>query len=201
MSKILTEITAQRFELIRDRIAEIITDELNGQFIITSNSLFSAKVWLERFIPFDKTELPAVNIYFNGSNFDSQTPISSKSNNNYNIECSVSAKDTDSDAGDILANKKCHKLIGAIRYILENPNYLELDFTNPRFVFSTIVNNINISQPTNNSDGTFSVSAQIIFNVVSEELNGELSAIEAEKYTTTMKLNETEKGFYYELIN
>ncbi len=201
MSKIVVEITEQRFELIRNRIAQILTDELNGQFVITSNPLFTAKVWLERFIPFDKTELPAINVTFFNSNYDNQTPIASIGTNVYNIQVVTFAKDTDTERGDVLAIKKCEKLCGVIRYILENPNYLELEFNNPRFVSNVKIRGINISDPASNQDGFHSVSGQVICEVTAEELNGELTALEAERYTTMMKMDETEKGIFLELFN
>lgn len=201
MAKILYEIPSQKFELILDRIGIILTEELARQFIIIPNPLFQADVWKERFIAFDKTELPAINLFYENSEFNENTPITSKGEIKYNIELVVSAKHTDSERADTAASLKCHKLLGVIRYILENPNYLRLDFpVSPAFIAGTNVESIRMSEPSD-KDGIQSIGGQIVFNIRVEEYNGEIQPVTAEGYTTQVKLNNTEKGYKFEINN
>ena len=46
----------QKFELIRDKIALILFDEIGNQKTLTNNSDLDVKVFLERFVNFDKTD-------------------------------------------------------------------------------------------------------------------------------------------------
>ncbi len=193
-------IPEQSFEKIRSKIAVILADEIANQFTLTSDPLFNATVWLERFIPFDKTELPAINVYFNSTNFDDKTQNTNRGTNIYNIECIVSAKDTDSENGDKIALFNVQKLVGVIRFILENQNYFKLGFSE-NFIFSTLVSAVNISQPQNNQDGTHVASAQLTFEVVAGEYNGELQVTPSAFFTTQIKLAETDKGFFIQINN
>jgi len=200
MAYIDYEITEQRFESIRNRIAFILADELSEQSIITGNTLFDAIVWIERFIPFDKIELPAINVYFKNVNYDENTPITSKGTNFYNIDVIVSGKDSDTSGGDKIAVLKLQKLLGVLRFILENPNYLTLDFSE-NFIYTTKVSDINISQPSSNQDGTHTVSGQLTFEVTAEELNGDIQPIAGEIYTSQQKIGTSEKGYFIQINN
>lgn len=68
-TKITGVIPAQNFEAIRDAIAALLVLELAAQTITAS-----VKVWKERTIPFDLSELPAVNIYFDGAIYSDHNP-------------------------------------------------------------------------------------------------------------------------------
>ncbi len=202
-AKITEEITSRNYELIRDRIAAILTVEIAEQLAITGNNLFDAVVWTERFISFDKTELPAVNVYFFSNRYEEHTPISNVADNTYHIDIHVHAKHTSGSDylnGDKEASKKCQKMAGVIQTILEHPGYLKLDFDS-NIIRHTKVNDIQISQPADSQDGLHTVTGRVTFNVVSTDIEPELSAIEAEKYTTQVNLGETDKGFYYETKN
>lgn len=201
MFKISTEIQSQNFELVTDRICEILTDELAEQFNLTANSLFQAVVWKERFIAFDKTELPAINVFYENSDFDRNTPETSAGNAKYAIEIVVSAKHTDSERGDIAASLKCQKLLGVLRYILKNPNYIRLGFdVADNFIYGTEVEEIRMQQP-DNKEGMNIIGGQLLFNVRLEESNGKITPVTAEGYATSVKLNNTEKGYKFEINN
>ena len=79
-------IPTQRFETIRDAIGGIIAVELAGQKSITGEIIFNAGVFVERFIPFDNTELPSVNIYFESVNFSNNDHTSQTGDINYIID-------------------------------------------------------------------------------------------------------------------
>ena len=68
MAKINTIIQSQANEVIRDRIAEIIADEINNQIIMNYPSPdIDATVWVERSNSPDKTELPMIVVSLGGS--------------------------------------------------------------------------------------------------------------------------------------
>ena len=123
MSKITYPIPPRGFELIRDAIAEIIITELEGQKTITSNPLFDAKVWVERFTPFDKFELAAIRLYFSISESVEKTTSQSKKDQSFNIEIHVNEKSNEDKSGDERASLLCTQLTGVIEHILEHPQY------------------------------------------------------------------------------
>jgi hypothetical protein len=199
MAKINEAIQTQNFELIRDRIAQILTVELANQATLTGNALFNAKVWLERFIAFDKTELPAINVYLNNTSYDNQTAITSKGSNTYYIDVHVSAKHSTTNDGDKTASINLQKLLGVVRYILEHSVYLTLDFSRG-FIYHTAVSEIKVGQP-NDKDGYNTVTGRITFDVNCEEKTKPSDPIEAFGYYTDVRIGETDKGFFYETLN
>lgn len=192
-------IPSQRFELIRDRIAQILVLELANQKLLTSNDLFDAVVWIERFIAFDKEDLPAINVYLSDANYDNQTPITARGKNTYNIDIHTSAKHENGIDGDKLATFKLHKLAGVIRTILESPDYLRLDFENG-IIQNTEIVSLNIGTP-NESDGCHSITGRLVFTATANEITKELTGIDSTQYDTTVLLGETTKGFFYRIIN
>lgn len=194
-------IPEQNFEKIRDKVASIITDEFAEQYILTSNPLFQAGIWIERFIPFDRQELPAVKVYFVQSSYDTRTPAASKGELKIYIEVHTKAKDSDSERGDKKSTIDCQKLVGAIRYILEHPDYLRLGYPTPqKFISGTNISDINISEPINQQDGLHVIAGRLILNVRYLENNGDLSGLPGEQYTSQIKLNDTDKGYKLEKI-
>lgn len=200
MSKINTIIQPQRFELIRDQIAAIIADEMQNQATLASDATLAPDVWIERFIPFDKSELPAIDIFFQNANYNENTPVTAKGENNYQIEVITAAKSTIDDDGDTLASRYCERLIGIIRTILSHPEYYKLDFAE-NFIYNTRISSIRMSEPRREQDGTHTTTGLLTFTVIAEEYNKETSPSTGDRITTNKALlNETEKGFKIELI-
>lgn len=200
MAKINQIITANNFESIRDRIAQILVLELANQKALTTNVLFDATVWTERFIPFDKTDLPAINVYFVNAPYDNQTPITRRGTNTYHIDIHVSNKHTTGIDGDKNSLLKVQKLLGVISEILSNPIYNTLDF-GPGQIRNTTVNEIQVAQPRNDSDANQVATGRVVFQVVANETSSEIQPITASEYQTTVTLGETDKGYFYKIIN
>jgi len=199
MAKITQIIPTQRFELIRDRIAQILALELANQAVLQSNTLFNGKVWVERFIRFDKTELPAINVYFSDASYDHNTAITARGTNTYNIDLHCSAKHENGSDGDKLSMFKLQKLAGVIRAILEDPAYIRLDFANG-VIQHTSVSSLRVSEPSQ-EDSFLITSGRLVFTVLSNENTRDLQPIDASEYTTSVTIGETDKGFYFETIN
>lgn len=199
MAKINTIITNGNFELIRDRIAQILVVELANQKLLTTNTLFDATVWSERFIPFDKTDLPAINVYYVNSNYDNKTPISRRGQNTYNIDVHIGSKHTSGIDGDKNSLLNVQKLCHVIAEILSNPVYNNLDFT-PGIIRHTEVTDIQISQP-KEKDSTQIATGRVVFQAVANENSSEIQPIAADMYSTSVTLGETNKGYFYKIIN
>jgi hypothetical protein len=200
-SKINNIIPQQNFELIATKIAAIILAEFQNQLILQpANTIFAIdKIWLERFIAFDKTELPAINVFFANANYTDNDVFNSLGDANFSIEIITNAKHTNNASADVLAAQKLQKLIGAIRYILEHPAYLNLDLQ--KFVFHTKVESIRIQQPQQQGDGLHTISGLINFVVKLRENNGAQNGILLNLASTQFRINNSNKGYFIYLEN
>jgi len=176
MSNITEQIPIQNFEIIRDRIVEILQDELTNQFVNESDlSLKNIKVYSERSIDFDKTELPAISVDFDAMNLDSTEPEDPQNELIFNIIVNTNAKSSVGIRGDEKAKKEAQKLIGMCRYILQSPyNYrLRFDFGNSivRYVQVTVLQAIQAQAA---DDGLHTSAAYLTLKVGSYENNGAL---------------------------
>ena len=194
------EIPTQNFEKIRDAIGVILAAEFAAQYIITSNALFQSQIWVERFIPFDISEMPAILIMLDSINENQDNPGRGFYTGNYQIQAYTSGFENDSQRGDVLSSFNNHKLIGAIRYILSNPTYVRLGLnTPPLTVLGTNISDIQFIKP-NSDDGNNSVVSQLTLQVRFDENNGALTPVDFEQVTSQVKLDETEKGYLLTLI-
>ena len=196
MSKILQEIPPQGFELIRDKIGEILADEIAAQFAIHGDTERNPKVFVERITPIDKTELPLMNVLYSRSGYDNNSAINSDGKNTYNIDVYTSAKTKIAKKGGAESMDRLGRILGIIRAILESTFYLTLGFSTP-FIIRTEVTGIEIQDPRDNQDAANTVMGRLIFVVdVSEDVE-QIQHVTAAGYDTQVKLHETEKGFVY----
>ena len=193
-------IPQQQFELIRDQIGLIIALELSNQYILQpTQDVLNAKVFLERFIPFDDTELPAINIYFDKETFSAKNHLSAVGDLQYNIDCHVLANDEDGKRGDYESSIKLHKLLGTIRYILASAEYLRLGLT-AGIVEKKEITSIAVA-PSNVQDSNHINIGRISFSVRSSESVQELSGSPVESIQTNAKIESTDKGYTIKIIN
>lgn len=195
-------IEEQNFELIRSRIGEILTYELRNQANLTGKqSLKDVKVWIERVTPFNDTELPAINVYYNDTLYNSQTVVNQQVQNTYHIDVLTKSKNSGSQTND--SDKQSYtsaaKLLGIIRSILQAPQYVRLNFDGG-VVTHREVSEIRMGKASNQEVQSVG-GGRLVLKVNANEFTKEIIALEACKYTTVVTLEQTEKGFYYELKN
>jgi hypothetical protein len=195
MPQIPAAIPTQAFELIRNRIAEILVDELPEQATLSGDTQINATVYVERFVPFDHTELPALNVSLGRDVYSEQTQRSTDGEHTYNIDVHCSAKSTPSVRGDSLAVFRLQKLLGVCRGVLEDSRYKTLGFA-PPFIESRKVTAIDYAQPTE-GDSTSSVMGRITFVVRAPDRNGVVTPELIAGYDTQVKLGLTEKGYIF----
>lgn len=195
MAQIKKIIPPQYFEVIRNRIAEILADELDNQFLLTYDTDFEVDVYIERFVPFDHTDTPAVNVSFSGGSYDNQTAIDVDGSYSYFIDVFTKADTTNDDRGDKLAMFKLHKLLGVCRAIIQNPIYKTLGFE-PPFLMSRQISNISIAQP-KDSEALSVVMGRLILSIVAPEDTQLLTAKLIKGFDTQVKLSLTDKGYIY----
>jgi hypothetical protein len=188
-------IPQQNFELVRDRIAAILADEFANQFVLTSNPDFDFDVWVERIIPFDKEELPTINVSLATGVYANQTVKQTEGTYTYFIDCFTKAKTTEDDDGDVLATTKLHRIMGMCRAILENPGYKTLGFTAP-YLSNRHIERLDIADPgkqdaINARMGRLSLSVRVIETTELKDASLLASSF------TNVKLHSTQKGYFY----
>lgn len=190
MGKILGQIQPRNFEVIRQRIGEILAFELVDQEY-TKN----VTVWNDRSIAFDKVELPAVNVVYEGTGYNNQNAKSKASENSFSILVYVQNESTDTDDGDKLSSHQAQRIAGIIDFILTSPEYTRLDFA-PGIIASKQVESIDIGKASN-GDSLNTIVAILKFKVNSIETVNDLFGIAGEVYSTKITIEETNKGHYF----
>lgn len=196
MSQITLPIPTQAFELIRDRIGEILADELANQVDAFYKTELDAKVFVERFVPFDETDIPSVNVSLVRGDFDIQTTINTDGTYRYNIDCYHKAPTTDAKRGDTASMQKLQTLLGACRAILESTKYITLGFAAP-FIEHRSSENFQIEPPVDAKDTANVVMGRMVFIVRAAENNDIVTPPLIKGYDTQVKLVLTDKGYEY----
>lgn len=199
MSKINTIIPAQGFEVARNRIGEIIADELANQSTLSANPAINATVYLERFVPFDKTELPAVNVTLSQGSYANKKAPDGVATYNYFVDIYCASKSNDSNTGDKRASFNMQRIAGIVRYILNDPQYRTLLFA-PPFITRVSVLDFNIKEPsTGGADGSNIIMGRLNIEVLVVESQDLLIALILDGQNTSIKLEESDSGFFYQI--
>lgn len=200
MSIITAAIPQQNFELVRDRIAMILTDELDNQFVLTGeNSLNVDKVWNSRFVPMDKTEGPCVNVDFYRDDFGLVDQEESLGTAKYFIDCYGTSKSNSSDRGDTKSMSRVQRLAGVCRAILMDSRYKTLGFQAPS-LSGRWIESIEVSNPVG-PDATSMVIARLILVVKVNEYVKLLDSDMIKGYDTRIKIELTDEGYFYRTNN
>jgi len=187
-------IPTQKFELIRDKIGLILYNEISNQYALTSDEKLNVKIFVERFVAFDKTDFPCINVMFSGSQYSNKNTTVVDADNTFYIDIYTSAIATPLNSGDSLSTFHLHKLLGICRSILSNPQYRGLAIT-PSIVSSTMVESLQIQEPQNKQDGTSTIMGRLSFRVRAVEDTSLLDANDIDGTETKIKLNLSDKGY------
>lgn len=203
MSSVITEvIQPQSFEIVRDRIGRILAEELANQFVLDPAGI-QGYVWIERALQYGKEELIGnkahVNVCLGEGSYGNQDQTQSEGTYKYYIDVYVNEKSNDTDRADTRAAVKLQRMLGMCRAILEHSRYKTLGFTTPPgFIGNRHYESIQIQNPNQKKhDGDSSLMGRLTFSVKVRETNGLALAIASGTYTTTVKLDSTDKGYLW----
>lgn len=195
-SRIPAAIEPRAFEKIRDRIVEILVVELAHQTAITYNEVLDADVYRERSVPFDKTDLPAVNVAVAKGDFNNASLLQKDGNYVYHIDCFTRAKTDDDEGGDAKAMLKLHSLMGVCDAIISDHQYKTLGFA-PPFLSGRRIEEMQIAEPKRNEDAESIMMGRLTLIVRVPETVNKLPGTLIVGYETQVKIDDTEKGYIY----
>lgn len=197
MAVLQGEIAEQNYEKCRDRICQILTLEFADQYTNYNNDpALNATVYMERFVAFDKTEIPAINVCLSAGKYSNQDITQTDGSYEFYVDCYSKSKEADGVRGDTKATVQLHKMMGMVRSILEHPDYKTLGFAAPS-ISRVWVSDMLIPLPEKLGDGINEVHGRVVFNVEVPETvelkDGEaLGGID-----TQVKLYDTERGYMW----
>lgn len=189
-------IPQQAFEIIRDKIALILGEELASQATKLGTTDYNPTIFVERTVTIDDTELPVINVCVASGSYDNEHVGQSDGTYSYSIDIYASAKSTSSEDGDKLAGIKLHRIIGLVRAILKDKKYRTLGFDNP-FIKRVTVVNFDIADNIIRKDTMNAIMGRVEFRVEVPEEVEELTPNQIDSYSTQVKLALTEKGYVY----
>lgn len=196
MSNLINVIVPEQgFEIVRNRIGEILADEFENQ-ALNYNPEISANIFVERTQHFDHTELSAVNVCLATGSYNNKHQGSVVGTYQYNIDVYVKSKTNPDEKGDVLAAKKLQRLLGFCRYVLEDPYYKTLGYM-PGFIGRVFAGGIAIAQP-EDKDAANVMMGRLILNVQLTETNSLSTPKLIAGYETTVKIDVSTQGYYYE---
>lgn len=201
-AKINTLISAQSFEIIRDKIALILGEELPNQATLAANPKLNATVYVERYSPPNSSELsevPIVNVLLGQGDYSNQDVTQSTGTYLYFIDIYTKAKANEDNGGDTRAIISLQKILGVCRGILEATQYLTLGFTYP-FVMGRKINSIQIAGPSD--PGTDSlVRGRLILEVKVPEYQEQVTANVLDGTDTTVRIDTSPQGYLWVVDN
>lgn len=196
MALITEEIYSQAFELIRDRIAEILIEELEGQVINFYRDDLSCEIFVERNVPIDKTELSVINVSFAGGSLQQENIKDGMFQYTYNVDVYTNSKTNALNTADNRAAVKGQKLIGACRSILKNPVYKTLAFAPGEFVSRVSISQTSIAD-TRAQDANADYMGRLTVLINATEITSYINPRNIDGYTTVYKISDGNKGYKY----
>jgi hypothetical protein len=200
MPQLNQPIPIQKFELIRNRIANILVDEITNQITLQYSDLFAMGVFIERFPNFDKTELPVLNVSLARGSYDNEDMIQSDGTYTYYVDAfmrfsAVKNADNTITDGSSLAAIKVQRAIAFCRTVLKNQAYKTLGFA-PPFLNSVTVSEFNIANP-DREDMEHSIMARITVEVVCPETSELAEGLLLAGYDTQVLLGDSQLGYIF----
>jgi hypothetical protein len=161
---------------------------------LTANILPSVNVFIERFVTFDHTECPALNIIYDETIFSNKDNFNNTGEIQFFIDIITVAEDSTTKRGDQISTEDLHKLMGIARYILDSMEYRLLDL-GAGIVQSKKVVRMRTLSP----DNTYNVSiSNDSLNSISGRLYFNVRASEAVSFSETVAITEIHSTFTIE---
>lgn len=195
MAIITEQIPAQGFEIVLNKIALIIFEEIVNQEQI-QNLDSTSEVYIERQEPYDKSEDVIINVSCSNANYTGNKK-DSQGNTIYHIDVYCRSFNQEV-SGSYDSRLKLHRYVGMIRYILSSSKYHALDLPNG-LIGGKYIDSISFDDNYGNQDGAYIRFARLIFSVRIQEYQNLWDSVPLLGNDTTVKIDLTNLGF--KLIN
>ena len=199
MALLLKPIGAQHFELVRDRIGEVLALELVNQCDNLQPSISGLKpaVWLERTTTIDVSEMPALNVFIADANFSNKDARQVDGVYTFEVDLYTrSGTNAGLASGESQSRRKAQRLAGIVRTILESPAYKTLGFA-PGFIGGSMVNSMVFPVSQQPLDAASVTQMRIGFSVRVAEDSQLGEGVPLALLSTTVKLYNTNKGYVW----
>lgn len=201
MSRIGHIITPQAFEFIRDRVANILQDELDNQFLLSYDPSLDIGVEIERNTPFDESDLPAINVSVDAGTWANKHQGCTTGTYQINIDTVTSGSASPGKSGDSVSAIKGHRIAGLVRCILEDPQYKTLGYStvppNKPFVVRVYCSDIKFGN-SGAADANNQVTSRVVLTVEAIETADLIIPNLIEGYDTVVKMDNTSQGYFYQ---
>jgi hypothetical protein len=198
--KINKEIPIQSFELIRNRLAAILAEEIPAQYMFSSDPALNVEgVFIERTEGTPAERGITLNIIFDGTEPDERTSRTLKTRMKFLVVATVFGTATATDRGDKDASIKLGRLLGVVRHILSHGVYRTLAFTKP-FIETTNAQEITVGKP-QQKDLQWGVQGAVMVKVDAIDAPEYDARTLIQEYSTQVKLDETENGYLFSGTN
>ena len=209
-AKILSPIPPQTFELVRDAIFQILSNEIPSQYALNGNeAALNASVVLERTIGINHSQMPLVVVSaFNSDSDDTSDGSQSTTDDTptwtYYIDVYHKGKSDINNAGDTLARLNLQRLMGVCRAILSDAQYKFLNPDNIAPPLKGIVDRARVismqiagSTDAGKEDATSTVQGRLTFEIRMTEIVELLAPITLEGVDTTVRFELTDQGYLW----
>lgn len=200
MAAIITEIIPQQnFEIIHDKIGEVLLTELDNQKVLQPARLTEeVGVFKERITSVDHTEEVVISVLLDGFQSSYATQSDQQNRTNYFIDIYASGKAETNQDGDDVVGTKLQKYLGLCRYILQSHKYKTLGLPLGT-IGNTNVDSGQMFEQQNTQDASFSRMCRIGFSVKIMENQNLWDGIALDNNITKVLLDLTDKGYQYKL--
>lgn len=188
----------QNFELVDERLGEILTLELSHQKTL-QNFSDPVNVYSERLDVFDHSEKVMVNVFYDSSNDFDETQKGSQGKSRYFVDVYASGESGTGISGGLASSKRLHKFLGMCRYILSDSQYRTLGFE-PGSIGGVSVESIQIANLETKSS-TYDTMGRLTVSVRLKEDQVLETGVLMTKHLTGVKLDLTDLGYKYEITN
>ena len=192
MAKLNFRIEHRAWETIRDRIAEILADEMGNQIDLNYLAEIDPTVYLEK-AGFDHAETEIINVSFAQGRPDNKDITGADGAYLFNVDAYTKAKTTDDAGGDQLTMLKLHTILGLIESILDHPTYKTLGFQAP-YIARVWLGETNVAEMGKNDQKNIAMG-RVQLNVLVFEKHKLTTPTLAEGFDTSMKIGTTDKGY------
>jgi len=205
MAVITENITAQGFELVSNRIAEILVEEVANQ-VSEQGFEETVEVFLERIEPMEKSEDVVISVALRQGEYQGHTQRDVQGEYMYFIDLFVSGYGEGDMAPSTVSKNKLYRYLGLIRYILSSGKLPTLGFP-PGLIGGKYIKNVIIDTDYSNFgnhsnyDGAFIRFCRIIYIVRVQENQSLWDGIPLQGNDTRITYDNTEKGIQIKFNN